>query len=72
MNKTLSDKLATIRATGDTYRAAVADLANPSTGESLLPGESLADVSYEASYSNAGGAVVQSRLRLVVKEASTS
>jgi len=72
MNKTLAEKLASARAAEAAFQTAIADLVNASTGEALAPGESVVDLPGETSYANAAGAVVRSRIRLAVREASTT
>jgi hypothetical protein len=67
LSKSLDDKLAAIRAAEAAFDAAVRDLNDPSTGEALLPGESVADLPAETSYANAAGVVIRSRLRAAVQ-----
>ena|GEM_PF-3129061 len=65
MGQSLTQKFEAVHAADEAGRAALADLLNPETGESIAPGESVFDVTSRQLFTNENGRLVRTRPRII-------
>jgi hypothetical protein len=63
--KTLSQKFDALHSAEDAVRAALADLADAGTGESIAPGALAFDPASGSLFTNEGGRIVRKRVQIV-------
>jgi hypothetical protein len=65
VGQTLQQKFDDLRAKDEAFRAALANLVDPATGEIIPVGESIFDTASKYLFSNSDGKLVRTRIKVV-------